>query len=391
VPGLPHPEENPVSSSASADELNPLLNPLLGQNMGRWAEVYFTAEPAARDQAVRELLDELRTQGAANANPDAAGMQVARFTDIAPASVRCNRCGAMSAAGQRFCGMCGVPLPGAAVSTKVEPASILDDREPAMEYLPVEDLLREKVPSSSGKSQMPEQNNASGATAAARNEPSGHDELSLFRSVAGIDRNEEAMDEDNASWFSGAGGKFVSVVLAVLLGGAAYFAWRQLHADRVGESAAGRVVQPSGKPVETSTAAETPATRESESGGSDESSKATAPAPAKTAATQATGLADDPASVPKAGSGAEELALAKRYLDGTDGQGRNSELATEWLWKSVAKKNGEATILLADRYLKGDGPEKNCDQARVLLDAAATKGLKAASERLQHLQAFGCQ
>jgi len=34
---------------------------------------------------------------------------------------------------------------------------------------------------------------------------------------------------------------------------------------------------------------------------------------------------------------------------------------------------------------------KNCDQARVLLDAAARKGVKEAGERLRHLPAFGCQ
>lgn len=40
-------------------ELNPLLNPLLADNMGRWAEVYFTAPPERREEAVLELLHEL--------------------------------------------------------------------------------------------------------------------------------------------------------------------------------------------------------------------------------------------------------------------------------------------------------------------------------------------
>src|ERR1035438_9721594 len=40
-------------------ELNPLLNPLLSQNMGRWAEVYFTSPPEKREQAVMDLLREL--------------------------------------------------------------------------------------------------------------------------------------------------------------------------------------------------------------------------------------------------------------------------------------------------------------------------------------------
>src|ERR1035438_6585361 len=45
-------------------ELNPLLNPLLIQNMGRWAEVYFTSPPEKREQAVHELLRELESQRA---------------------------------------------------------------------------------------------------------------------------------------------------------------------------------------------------------------------------------------------------------------------------------------------------------------------------------------
>jgi len=63
----------------------------------------------------------------------------------------------------------------------------------------------------------------------------------------------------------------------------------------------------------------------------------------------------------------------------------------DWLWKAVAKRNAEATLLLSDIFLRGDGVSKNCDQARVLLDAAASNGNKGAAERLRHLQAFGCE
>jgi len=70
---------------------------------------------------------------------------------------------------------------------------------------------------------------------------------------------------------------------------------------------------------------------------------------------------------------------------------RNRAEAAKWLWKSVSKQNAEATFALSELYLKGDGVGKNCDQARVLLDAAARKGVKEAGERLRHLPAFGCQ
>ena len=83
--------------------------------------------------------------------------------------------------------------------------------------------------------------------------------------------------------------------------------------------------------------------------------------------------------------------MAQRYLNGTNGQERNGAEAARWLWKAVAKENADATLLLSDLYLKGDGVGKNCDQARVLLDAAARRGMKDAGERLRHLQAFGCE
>jgi len=89
--------------------------------------------------------------------------------------------------------------------------------------------------------------------------------------------------------------------------------------------------------------------------------------------------------------GAEELATAQKFLDARPGAARDSREAAQWLWKAVAKQNATATFLLSDLYLRGDGVSKNCDQGRLLLDAAARKGVAAAAERLRHLQAFGCQ
>src|SRR4029077_19095838 len=45
--------------------------------------------------------------------------------------------------------------------------------------------------------------------------------------------------------------------------------------------------------------------------------------------------------------GAEELAVAQLYLTGANGQQRNSAEAAKWLWKSMAKHNSSATLLLA--------------------------------------------
>ena len=123
----------------------------------------------------------------------------------------------------------------------------------------------------------------------------------------------------------------------------------------------------------------------------DSTSKAASPKAPNSRAAQTTLIPKQKAPVETvSGSGGEELATAQRYLNGAAGQERDSAEAAKWLWKVIAKHNGEASLLLSDLYLKGDGVGKNCDQARVLLDAAAVRGVPGAAERLQHLQAFGC-
>ena len=74
----------------------------------------------------------------------------------------------------------------------------------------------------------------------------------------------------------------------------------------------------------------------------------------------------------------DELSVAQSYLNGRHGAPRDSSEAVRWLWRSVAKQNASATLLLSDFYLRGDGVSKSCDQARLLLDAAARKGKAAA-------------
>ena len=90
-------------------------------------------------------------------------------------------------------------------------------------------------------------------------------------------------------------------------------------------------------------------------------------------------------------NGEEELSIAARYLYGTGGQRKDTAEASRWLWKSVTKGNDKATLLLADLYLNGDGVSKNYDQARVLLNGAARKGVLGAEERLRNLDTVGAQ
>ena len=71
---------------------------------------------------------------------------------------------------------------------------------------------------------------------------------------------------------------------------------------------------------------------------------------------------------------------------------RSSEIpaAVQLLWAAVEKGNIGAEIDLAELFRTGRGVTKNCDQARVLLSAAARKGSAEARKRLETFQRQGC-
>jgi TPR repeat protein len=87
--------------------------------------------------------------------------------------------------------------------------------------------------------------------------------------------------------------------------------------------------------------------------------------------------------------GAGDLALAHRYLSEKPGP-TGSAAATRSLWAAVEKGNVQAEITLADLYARGDGVTKSCDQAQVLLRAAARKGSSKASQELAQIIRRGC-
>jgi zinc ribbon protein/Sel1 repeat-containing protein len=84
--------------------------------------------------------------------------------------------------------------------------------------------------------------------------------------------------------------------------------------------------------------------------------------------------ANQEAPVKKAIPGAEEVAKANNASD--------SAAAAAWLWKAMAKGNPDAPVRLANMYVKGDGVPRSCEQALVLLQAAANKGDARARSRL---------
>lgn len=109
--------------------LNPMINPRLGKNLGRWASVYYTTPPERRDEAVLELVRELeggevppeesvteppavapascRPNGLAGHSPDSHRDDAETQQGMAHE----NPLGPVSAAPEwRFCGHCGSPL-----------------------------------------------------------------------------------------------------------------------------------------------------------------------------------------------------------------------------------------------------------------------------------------
>jgi hypothetical protein len=90
------------------------------------------------------------------------------------------------------------------------------------------------------------------------------------------------------------------------------------------------------------------------------------------------------------GTGQEEFDAAREILRGKN---RAEELsrAVELLWSAVKKGNVPAEVTLGDLYRRGDGVEKSCDQARVLLVAASKKGSSDARQQLEQMAERGCE
>jgi hypothetical protein len=61
------------------------------------------------------------------------------------------------------------------------------------------------------------------------------------------------------------------------------------------------------------------------------------------------------------------------------------------LWEGVQGGSVSAELSLAERFIRGHGVAKNCDQARVLLRAAGNKGNREARLWLYQLESEGCQ
>lgn len=364
--------------------------------------MYFTSPPEKREEAVLELLHELKTQSAGTdvvaepANTEGAAVQEQFFPPPAEAHAElenCGLCGFQNPPDQRFCGMCGVRLkeesseadiPLQNSSLRVLPADVISE-EPrqAIQTKPGEPIVDE----------FP-----------------WREKFSLFHPEKQVRASGWLNDSESASTSYR---YYIGAAAAVLIFALGYVAWRGTQRTIEGSLAAlPAPTEQTATPTSVPNTSSAQAPTESVTSNNDHvvaSTKATEPtrnevvtndairerkirerktihAMQRTSATDA-----NPQTLSTVGNGAEELAIAQTFLNGTDGHPRSNVQAVGWLWKAVAKHNENATLLLSDLYLKGEGVSQNCDQARILLDAAARKGLKDAADRLRNLQAFGCR
>lgn len=375
-------------SRTATPELNPLLNPLLNKNLGRWAEVYFKCPADRRDEAVVQLLQELEREdsqsraggsfGSEQSPGDtASGAESSRFA-VENLPVDCPSCGFAARPNQKYCGRCGAKLISPAPTvTHIAEA----EREPDPQLV-------------SHKPDMEPPANWRPIEPAAATEP------------AGIEPDFLSVQESRPFWYSYR--FYIGTVLAVVLGLLGYMAWRGSQNSSSGiklpEQAPAAASAPSPAATIPQEPTQSEATPQPSAPGpakpAEETQKTAERAPTPTAApadqpketpvTPMEGVSKPPVAEPASVNGSQELATAKEYLDGNGGKSPDNAQAVEWLWKSVSKRNTEATVLLGRLYLRGEGVAKNCDQGRILLDAAARKGSKDAAFTLQHLQAFSC-
>jgi hypothetical protein len=363
---MPYPEELVNSAlenvAEAADslpkaELNPLINPVLGRNLGRWAQVYFTSPPERREEAVGELLRELQREGPGEPIapvPPAARKVQSKPTGDVTQQLLCPVCQRLNHIGQRFCGYCRLPL---------TPDAERDSRD---------DPDKSNKPNTSP------------------NTVSGDDELEWLR-----DKALSSFDEPQAPARRG----FVYLVVGVLILATAfgYLQWASSQAGSPAQpsaaSAPSAALQP---PAQVSDVSQPKALKERQSAAV--SSKAPDTGARGNKLSEA-GLRSEPsqqATLPEPtkdetdAAGTDELAAAQRYLEGKNGA-RDSSQAAKWLWKAVGKQNPGAALLLAELYARGDGVPKSCDQARLLLVAAAKRGAPDAGLRLRNLESSDCQ
>lgn len=383
----PYPPDKDSGAQSPNPDLNPMVNPTLSRNLGKWAEVYYTTPPGQREQAVVELLRELQGSDGENGKSAKLPVQTKRDSIEIPEPVAnvpsfrspafCSGCGHNNTLDQLFCGYCGAGLKGTAPRGEA----------PVPEELPLSNpgvLLPQQSPTS--------------------------------RMTKTEESDLEWLREKTLTSFSSYEAKrhrlrtLVAGLLAIALVGFFYREWRsrasapsfQGPAVSVSSTTVGNAPEPEGKLSATNHTPAPPLGSPSQSKLAKPPSAEKAPASdARSAFLNASHRVNESPSAapPQRGglgqptfsdTGTHELEIATTFLQG-GGRARDTREAAKWLWKSVSKHNSAALVLLADLYERGDGVAKSCDQAQVLLVAAAKRGSVEAGQRLKNLQSSGCK
>jgi hypothetical protein len=368
-------------------ELNPMQNPTLGRNLGRWAQVYFTTPPEKREQAVVELLRELEAEaGPLPPSPASAAIYEVPKRPVAVEPGDCTECGHPSSPGQRFCGMCGSPL----LSEQQSVTAHAEVPPFTTEAGPAENVPEPVFPTLSLFAEVLEE------TPSRPSNGNGTTEIQWLR-----DRN-LALKAASRRWNPAKYGvALVGVVFLALL----YYAnSRRSNASQPTPQTVPAASVVAEKPARVSAPDPAPAPVPSQPMPSSvvvatDPPAATSPRPGVTASRPnsvvVTAVPRKPETplpspaIPATASGSVELATAQDYLMGKK-RPRDSAAAATFLWAAVRKENTTAVLLLSELYLAGDGVPKNCDQARILLMAAARKQIPEAVTRLRELKTSGC-
>lgn len=389
MPAPPEDNRKPPVNIPDPD-LNPMTNTLLAQNMGRWAEVYFTTPAEKRDEAVQELLRELKTgkrgprqtptetpitaaeeeildakaklleleKKMAQSNSSPSGGMNAPVV-VEPSGTEdlvCPACLSKNKARQRFCGLCGFSfIAGGGVEhpAQAPPPSLSS---------PVAEPMRE-----------------------------GNDWSWL---------HEKNLSQLQHPQREGGAWKYVLVLLLLLAACiAGYFWWRSSVTKKSVSGTGSTAAVQTGTENETSSTSDGKESRSELNRVPDRAATKAAEShhdttgmrPSTSTPSERNGSfksAPAHAQVSVGQQGVQELEKGRDYLDGR-GVPKDSTLAAKWLWKAVAKQNTEAAVILSQLYVSGNGVPKSCDQARLLLTAVAKRGSDEARQKLKDV-AINC-
>lgn len=357
-------------------ELNPLTNPALERNLSRWAQAYFGNPPGKRELAISKLLQEIKSETSEILVAEQSRREASvKSLEITPSEINspeinspetqgvgCPSCHQQNPAGNKFCGQCGKAL---------------------------------------NASQSPFGN---GSVSAVPVPPDSEVQWLRNRALGSLYETETPASH---RW------RYVLGSLALALAGFVYLQWASTH--RTGVASPVTVAAPRQTPPLPAGNSSTPAAPQSPEAISsspkppapqtsgvhagvaipeaqDARDRRALPAGVEPAAQKSSMLSAGPApkAVASGEGGLADLRLAQRYLGGNTGA-RDSAEAAKLLWQAVRKQNTTAAVLLSELYARGDGVPKSCDQARLLLVAAARHGAPHAAEQLRDLESRGCQ